>query len=328
MMFLFNIVSVSLTIGGLFPSSIAKAIPQGPELHFATNSTLDDTSNSDDPKVSSRGLEVHFATNPELDKASGSNITNLSSRGVAVNFATDPGLDEAPDPHSTNISSRGTEDDSVNVPREEVHFEHNTSHVVSRDLSELDQLLKNDQFCAHRKNWHRSLDVKKRADTPGKPSNVLWNVGQAIVVNMGMAQWQTWGEKPDAIGTTGLCGCTAVAIVAKTGAIVAHITPNQQQFKIQMDNIRNLFDAHVKGLSNAVFVMAPTLDGVVRVQQWQTEVQQYLWDMGLSSRLVTYATTKDAAEGHFQQGTALVQNLSGKIRVWLDDGLLAESSTS
>lgn len=168
------------------------------EVQFGPEPGLDGAPKSDSPKISSRDLEVQFAPDPELNGAAKSDSSKVSSRDLEVLFGPEPGPNGAPKPDSPKVSSRDLEVQFGPDPELSGAAKSGSSKVSSRDLdvqfaadpaldgtpnpngpplsprapSGLDKLLQNDQRCAHRKNWHRSVDLKKRA----KPSDVLWNV--------------------------------------------------------------------------------------------------------------------------------------------------------
>lgn len=315
------------------------------EVQFGPEPGLDGAPKSDSPKIFSRDLEVQFAPDPELNGAAKSDSSKVSSRDLEVLFGPEPGPNGAPKPDSPKVSSRDLEVQFGPDPELSGAAKSGSSKVSSRDLdvqfaadpaldgtpnpngpplsprapSGLDKLLQNDQRCAHRKNWHRSVDLEKRA----KPSDVLWNVGQAVVVQMGLAAWHAWGQAPEAIGTYGLCGCTAVAIVGQAGAIVAHIQPNQAQFQNQMNHIRNLYQTHIQGQTlPRVFLMTPALNNVVQVQAWQDQVRSALTALGVSVQEEPYPMV---VNGGARDGTLVVQRIAGAIKVWLNEKLISSS---
>ena len=302
-----------LFVGHLLPLSLGNAIPRDLEVHFAADPALD---GAPSPKVSSRDFEVHFAHDPALDEAPSSNGPKVSPRNLEVHFAVDPSLDE---PSTPKVSSRDQEADFATDPELNEAPISDDSQIFARALTGLDLLLKNDQQCANRKNWPRSFDLEKRV----KPSDVLWNVGQAIVVNMGLASYHAWNQAPEAIGTYGLCGCTAVAIVGQAGAIVAHIQPNQAQFQNQMNRIRDLFNNNIRGQTlPRVFLLTPTLNDVVQVQPWQDQISTFLSGLGVAVQDEHYPMVLN---GGARDGTLVVQRVAGAIKVWLNEKLISSS---
>ena len=188
-----------------------------------------------------------------------------------------------------------------------------------KDFPGLDVLLKNDQLCANRKNWHRSVDLQKRA----RISDILWRTGQAIVVNMGLAAYHAWNQAPDTIGTWGLCGCTAVVIASEGGAIVAHIQPNPALFNVQLNRIRDLFNQNVRGGTlPRLFLITPVLDNVPQVPPWQDQISNYLNSLGASIQHEYYPMV---INGGPRDGTVVVQRIAGALKVWLNEKLISSS---
>jgi hypothetical protein len=71
-------------------------------------------------------------------------------------------------------------------------------------------------------------------------------IGTAVA-DMGAEIWHQFTADAKIVGTDGVCGCTAVAIVGTTGAIVAHITPNTKKAQEQFHRLKALFDDNLKG---------------------------------------------------------------------------------
>ena len=91
----------------------------------------------------------------------------------------------------------------------------------------------------------RSFDLKERVDREN--SDCLFNAGEAVVADMGETEYLPWlTTGPNAIGTVGLCGCTAISIISPKGAMVSHISPNPITLHSQLDKLKQKFDFNMR----------------------------------------------------------------------------------
>lgn len=100
--------------------------------------------------------------------------------------------------------------------------------------------------CSAAKRYAKLKLLKTRA--PGDPPSALLKavIGTAVA-DMGAEIWHQFTADARIVGTDGVCGCTAVAIVGTTGAIVAHITPDMKIAQEQFHRMKRLFDDNLKG---------------------------------------------------------------------------------
>ena len=209
-----------VVVSTLFAHSSARDV----EVEFAHDPTLDGGSEpeSADNKVFGRDIEVQFAQDPSLDENESFNTEDqkLSNRDVEVTFATDPSLD-------------GTgQSDSAPRRRNLKHSNIDASAHVPRDNAALLQLLQLDQQCSaqHKQQQYdkRSPELKKRVNlNPRKPAEILWTApAQCKIVDIQLADYLDFSTGPqNVIGTYGLCGCVALAIVGNAGTIIVHLSP-------------------------------------------------------------------------------------------------------
>ena len=143
-----------------------------------------------------------------------------------------------------------------------------------------------------------------------------------VLVDSGLAMWHAWSEAPPVIGTYGLCGCTAVAIVSQAGALVAHISPVEAQFSTQMNNIRNIHNRNINGQTlPRVFVFVPARDNVIQSQFRQDRITDFLRSqLGESIHAEPYHMF---IEGGAHDGTLLVRKVAGAIQVYVNDILMS-----
>ena len=300
-MLLFNHISIIIVICNLFRYSLGNVVRQGEEVEVPTGRSLNGTLKSRGTNISSQDLEVH--PNTHLSHYVDSRSAQISARDADIQ--SDPYTSLGEDSASPQISPRD----------------------LAPGLTGMDLLLANNQLCAHRRDWPPSPGTSRRdLQKRKKPSAVLWQgAAERIFVDMGLAAWHAWSEAPQAIGTYGLCGCTAVAIVTQTGALVAHISPNEAQFLTQMNNIRNIYNRNLGGqILPRVFVFVPALDNVIQSQFWQNWIVDFLTSqLGVSVQTEPY---RMVLNGGAHDGTLLVRRVARAIQVFVNDILISSSS--
>lgn len=156
---------------------------------------------------------------------------------------------------------------------------------------------------------------------PGLPSSCLWNPGQAVLVGMGLCDVNTWSNEPPAIGTRGLCGCTAVALASTAGAIVAHISPNPDTISSQLASLLHSYQSTI-GLSQTLvtaWFFPPTDgEGIIQVPQWQNYIKNFIsTQMSLVPIEEPYIADPNSLDGY--TGTVVVKKIAGLIAVYLND---------
>ncbi len=265
---------------------------------------------SGDPKIVHRAIEVQFAYDPELDKPSSSD-RKLSSRDFKPLFADDPGLGDAPSPDTSKILRRDTT------------FPHDVKLKMD------DQLHDNERCAAQvqkNKKWQRSSELDKRVDTSPKrpkPANIMFGPTASMcrIVDRERAQFLQWGAM-NMIGTIGLCGCTAVAIVSDAGgAIVAHWSPNADTYQQQMDNLRQLFDTNLRGQEGLqAYIFGPAQNGVPQVPQLPENIRDDIFQyLGIPTARGTYEQGDPDSPAERHDGTLLVQLAQGALYIWINN---------
>ena len=158
------------------------------------------------------------------------------------------------------------------------------------------------------------------------PSDSLFdNHGAAAwIVDMGMAYYLDWYHSPrNVIGTIGLCGCTAVAILGGSGAIVAHISPSADLNAIdaQLQHLGALFTQNLAGQMVNAYLFVPAENGNTLVPQFQIHIQQFLEGLFMANWRVLPYTYNEA--GRARDGTVVVQMVANLVSVYLDDKLVS-----
>ena len=193
------------------------------------------------------------------------------------------------------------------------------------DLRRLDELAKADYACAVKvlkRSPPQSEDLEKRAD----PSDALFD-GRAMVVNMGLAAFTTYANNQNGIGTRGLCGCSAVVIASKLGALVAHIPPNVQDAQETLWSIRYLFNEHRADLVDSLVYFFPPSDNGdntgINVSYFQEGLKDYLLNnVGIMIQQIPYFRND---EGDARVGTVIVKLIDGAIKIWLNNNPIPTS---
>jgi len=150
-----------------------------------------------------------------------------------------------------------------------------------RALSKTDKTL----AAALKKLQDSSLSCSKKKRSLQKrtaPSQQLYDASVATNVNMGRQAYQSFGQKK-VIGTHGVCGCTAVAVISPAGAVVAHVAPNIGTFDGQLRDVSSLLSSNMKGLRNKplAYLFVPAVGGQIQVPPLQAEVKRTLEATGL-----------------------------------------------
>ena len=178
-------------------------------------------------------------------------------------------------------------------------------------------LLKTDQKCHANKNFPPKRDLEKRTN----PSDVLWQNGAAVVADMGNAVPLRFGDNGIfAIGTNGLCGCTALAIIGTTNAVVAHFSPNENQLQGLLTYVHQLVNENLVGQAVRVIFSPPALNGVTMVQPFQDKITKYLTDTMKFTSIQPFPYVYNPTGGP-RDGT-LVVVMAGFIAAYLDNHLI------
>jgi hypothetical protein len=319
--------------GGKPSSGDTKLAHRAIEVQFAYDPELDKSST--DPKISSRDFEPLFADDPGVGGKSSSGDPKLIHRAIEVQFAYDPELDK-PSSSDPKISSRDFKPLFADDPGLGDAHTPDTSKILRRDTTfppdvklKMDDQLHDNERCAAQvqknKKWQRSSEIDKRVDTSPKrkqPANIMFgaDANMCRIVDQGRAQFLQWGAT-NMIGTVGLCGCTAVAIVSQAGgAIVAHWSPNANNYQQQWDNLWQLFDTNLRGQPAYAYIFGPEHNGVPRVPQLPDNIRTDIMNnMGISIVRGTYeqGDPNDPAQG--TDGTLLIQLAQGALYVWLNN---------
>ena len=192
---------------------------------------------------------------------------------------------------------------------------------LASHVAELENLASRDVHCFDGKSKNRkkarSDQLEQRADSPAD----LLLTEQARVVAMAMVSYAPWAELEFGIGTVGLCGCTAIAIFGRTGALFAHLSPSYNTIDSQLEAIRAYMQESFAGedhTSITALIMPPAQDGT-DVSWFLTTVitDFFVHSLSLPSVRVTYNMLP---EGSGRDGTILLRMFAGiGARVWINN---------
>lgn len=234
-MFAFKHVLFSLLISSVQPCLLAKAVRREPttNLHHESRITVELPKNLD--RILSQQAE-------QIQKAPTG--LGLSPRSVDFNSVL-KAANEQPQSLPESCSSNPGRDATIS----EI-----IGDTACRYVEDVQCVMR-----AHKvNNGKRSLDLEKRVDREN--SECLFNDGEAEVADMGETKYMPWSTTgPKAIGTVGLCGCTAIAIIGESGAIVSHISPFLITLDGQLDKLKESFNFNMRAdIQVAAFVFSPT----------------------------------------------------------------------
>lgn len=175
-----------------------------------------------------------------------------------------------------------------------------------------------DQQCAETNNKRRSLAEDHSLEKRARPSDALFTAGQALRIGMGESGFLTWISNSYGIGTFGLCGCSAMAIVGNAGSIVAHISPNPKVLTEQLIQIFTLYQQHLRDgeTPRAYFFPPASEDGAVMVAPFQDIIKEFITFMGFGLVQNTYQFNSD---GTARDGTLIVRKVVDLVLVYLND---------
>ncbi len=292
----------SLLITHLLPHSSANPIYKEPELGSVVGPGLSDRSTPKIPQLGRRDEDF----SDWLKSHSG-----LSSRDVETNSARDVAPDVEPRRDSPSIFPRG---------------DHLPPTTVDQVVKQMNSLVAADHTCSKRaaaapRLASRSLEIEKRVDHG--PSNCLWNTALAMVVDQGASIYHDWASPPPAIGTRGLCGCTAVAIISQVGTIVAHISPDVGTIDVQLNEMLRLYNDFIRPQAQAYAYYFPPTDTNhhIQVPNFQDYINHFLQtSMQLAANVRPYVADPSDPDGHV--GTVVVKKVAGSIALYLNDLLV------
>lgn len=324
-------ISFYILVSTLVPLTFGDGI----EVQFGHDPDLDVAPGSDSPKLRSRDFEPLFADHPGAGGKPSSGDPKLIHRAIEVQFAYDPELDK-PSSSDPKISSRDFKPLFADVPGLGDAHTPDTSKILRRDTTfppdvklKMDDQLHDNERCAAQvqknKKWQRSSELDKRVDTSPKrkqPANIMFGADRNMcrIVDQGRVQFLQWGAT-NMIGTVGLCGCTAVAIVSEAGgAIVAHWSPNANTYQQQWDNLWQLFDTNLRDQRAYAYIFGPAHNGVPEVPQLPDNIRDDIMNnMGISIVRGIYEQGDPNAPAQSTDGTLLIQLAQGALYVWLNN---------
>lgn len=173
----------------------------------------------------------------------------------------------------------------------------------------------------------RSVKLDRRVDyrDPHRenPGNVLYDAPNICkIIDMNFADYLPWNDG-NWIGTVGLCGCTAAAIVGEYGAIVAHINPNPAYFVAQMDKIHDLYFKYLYGKPFvAAYVFAPAINGKIEAPILPEGVLGEIAKWGITALLDSYEMYTAGAGDENRLGSMLVQKAGTLAYTWINNKLV------
>ncbi len=258
-----------------------------------------------------------------------SGVSQKSERGLDTRLAIDPAFDDPQAADGLGLSSRDVETNTApNAVRDvERRVDRPTpKNVYDQIAQNLKSMTADDDKCWKRatspgqKLRFRSLGIEKRLD---KPSDVLWKAGLAVVVDRGESLFHDLALSPPALGTKGLCGCTAVAIVSQVGCIVAHISPNVNTIDAQLAALLRLYNNRIKPQAYAyAYYFPPTYtNGEIKVPVFQKYITDFmLKSMQLGASLKPYVADPDGNDAH--EGSVVVKKVAGAIALYLNEKIV------
>ena len=129
----------------------------------------------------------------------------------------------------------------------------------------LDPLEDEDKKCWAK--YPKGINSKLKARAPSMaPSAMLRKENSGHLVTMGDEDYLEFSTEKPAIGTHGLCGCTAVVVITQNGAIVAHVSPNTAKAHDQFVNLRNFFNDKIKDKQTITRIVVFSPQGLTGVQ--------------------------------------------------------------
>ncbi|KAG7006068.1 hypothetical protein G7Y79_00016g040530 [Physcia stellaris] len=272
---------------------------------------------------------------PELDSSS-------HSAGLGTN-STNP----KPSTHDLEFLSLYTQKHDVakNLSRHEDDKSDSTLDLQKFTPDQLDiirgielELMATDLKCAlqnenGKKAETRSLELEERqVFGPHQiPSNFLFDAEpECLIVGMGLSDYLPWtGTRSgqSVIGTIGLCGCIAVAILSNDGAVVSHLI-TRSDLSTQLNLMFAKFLSMHGQYDIQAYVFTPEtgeaipseLAAVARVVAM--EVRGFIIShMQCSVVLSSYAVGGDSPE-YARLGTLVTTRVQGVIKLWVNDALI------
>ncbi len=122
-----------------------------------------------------------------------------------------------------------------------------------------------------------------------------------MVVAMGAAIYHDSASAPPAIGTNGLCGCTAVAIISQVGTIVAQVSPSFNTIDAQLEEIQRLYNEFNQPQAQAYAYYFPPTDstGELLVEVFQDYIKPFMQNsMSLGASTMAYLANPESTDDH------------------------------
>ena len=289
------------------------------EVQFGDN--LPDPEEVANAHIDKRSTEVQFGD--DLPNEEESSEPRLARRSTEVQFGDEPPTPEDVDTEITPDSTHARRSTDVTFGPDLPNNEASDPTIVPRELTDMQKLIQADLKCAQQNRPHRrSLTLTPRSPMP--PSDSLFdNHGAAAwIVDMGRAYYLDWNHSPrNVIGTIGLCGCTAVAILGGSGAIVAHISPNLDLLDAQLQYLGNLFTQNLANQMISAYLFIPAVNGNTLVPEFQDHIRLFLEGLFLANWRVIPYTYNEA--GRARDGTVVVQMVANLVSVYLDDNMVS-----
>ncbi|KAI4149055.1 MAG: hypothetical protein L6R39_002623 [Caloplaca ligustica] len=260
-----------------------------------------------------QALELGFAHEPHVATGPEPGHSTLGRREVEVSSAKDSSLD-----------ADGADYSDLALERRD------TSPPDENALLALEQA---DKRCAaqlkDKRSLARPLALEKRVDIPAQsPSNILFDApAQCLIVGFTDAQYLPFvGQTRNVIGTTGLCGCIAVAIVGESGAVIAHLA-TRLDMTAQFNRLLASFGAMhgQRDITAYVFVpnQGPAITGAMAAAVGQISIQlrDFIIDnMGVP--IVSRGYDAGAqTQGNARVGTLMAAVVGGVVRLWINNRL-------
>ncbi|KAI4114054.1 MAG: hypothetical protein LQ338_008065 [Usnochroma carphineum] len=286
---------------------------QALELEFAHDPHLATGPEPGDSTIVRQEVEVNSARKSSLDAVEHFDSINqgISPRDLELSFAEDPPLDGA--------------DQSDSAPERR-----GISPAVAKDVLELER---SNEKCAvqfdDKKYLARSVTLAKRVDIPAQtPADILWTApAQCLIVGMEQSNYLPFsGQTQNVIGTRGLCGCIALAIVGEAGAVVAHLAPKMDMTS-QFNSVLADF-TRMQGQNDiTAYLFRPDQGPVITAamaaagSQLAAQVRDFIIDnMGIPVVARGYDAGSQTL-ANTRVGTLVTAAVGGVVRLWINNRL-------
>ena len=148
---------------------------------------------------------------------------------------------------------------------------------------------------------------------------------------MGEVVYHAWANNPQAIGTKGLCGCTAVAVVGQFGAILGHINPSGRDLPNidrQLNGLLHLFNQHIRPYTpySGAFAMIfpPNLANGAPVSQFFTDyITNFMTtNIGIAPTPHPYNFEIQGLDSRAHSNIVIKRLLGGVVKTWINDAIV------